>query len=124
MQAFSQGNLQALLDLLAADVAAWSDGGGKVLAALKPVCGAQKVARFLWAIQRRAQKLGWVYQTELVQVNGQPGFIYSAGGIVQSVVSLVTVGDRVQFIYFVRNPDKLKPRLFLLPGVAIQTTMT
>ncbi|MGF1521843.1 MAG: RNA polymerase sigma-70 factor [Leptolyngbyaceae cyanobacterium] len=109
MQAFSRGNLQGLLDLLAEDVAAWSDGGGKVVAALKPIYGASKVARFLRAIQRRAQKLGWVYQMQLVQVNGQSGFVYAVEDVIQSVVSIVIVDDRIRVIYFVRNPAKLKP---------------
>ena len=86
MQASNQGDLQGLLDLLADDITLWSDGGGKAIAALKPLHGAQKVARFLRAIQRRANKLGAVPQVELVQVNGQAGLVYSVAGVVQSVV--------------------------------------
>lgn len=107
MQVFSQGNLQGLLDLLASDVTVWSDGGGKVVAALKPINGSQKVARFLRAIHRRANRLGAVPQANLVLVNGQPGIVYSVEGIVQNVVALDVGDTRIQAIYFVRNPEKL-----------------
>ena len=108
MQAFSQGDLPGLLNILADDVTVWSDGGGKVTAALKPLQGGQKVAGFLKALHRRAGKLGEVRQAERVQVNGQPGIVYSISGVIDSVATLAVIGDRIQAIYFVRNPDKLK----------------
>ena len=108
IRAFIQGDLQGLLDLLAEDVTALSDGGGKVIASLKPIHGARKVAYFLRAIRHRAQKMGWVYQGELVQVNDQPGIIFTLAGAVSSVVTLNVVSDQIQYIYFVRNPEKLK----------------
>ena len=107
MQAFSQGELQGLLDLLTDDVTVWSDGGGKAIAALKPIHGAQKVARFLRAIHRRAHKLGVVPQATRVVVNGQAGVVYAAAGQVESVMTLDVVDAQIQTIYFVRNPDKL-----------------
>jgi len=48
LQASTQGDLQGLMALLAKDVTYWSDGGGQVAAALKPLQGAMKVARFCW----------------------------------------------------------------------------
>jgi len=108
IQAFSHGDLPGLLNLLADDVTCWSDGGGKVVAALKPLHGAQKVARFLRAIYRRTHKLGVVHQAELVQINAQLGIVYSVAGVVESVAMLDIVDNPIQSIYFVRNPDKLK----------------
>lgn len=108
MQAFSQGDLPGLLEVLADDVTVWSDGGGKVTAMLKPLHGAQKVAGCLRALHRRAVKLDCVPQAELVQVNGQPGIVYSVAGVVDSVATLEVADNRIQSIYFVRNPDKLK----------------
>ena len=108
MQAFSQGDMAGLLNILAEDVTLWSDGGGKVTAALKPLQGAQKVAGFLKAIHRRADKLGEVRRAEPVQINGQPGIRYFLAGAVESLATLAIVNDRIQAIYFVRNPDKLK----------------
>ena len=108
MQAFSQGNVQAFLDMLAEDVTLWSDGGGKVVAALKPLHGAQKIARFLRAIHRRGQKTGWVPQLRLAQVNGQPGLVFEIEERIESVMTLDEANGRIQTLYFIRNPEKLE----------------
>ena len=108
MQASRQGEIQELLDLLAEDIALWSDGGGKVVATLKPLYGAAKVARFLQAIERRQRKLGFKPEAERVQVNGQLGIIYRVGDRIDSVVAVDIVDDRIQTLYFLRNPDKLE----------------
>ncbi|MEO1400783.1 MAG: RNA polymerase sigma-70 factor [Cyanobacteria bacterium J06635_1] len=108
MQASQEGDLQGLLDLLAEDITLWSDGGGQVVATLKPLHGAAKIARFLRAIHRRYHKRGVDFDVERVQVNGQPGIIYTSDGNIESVVALDIADDRIQFLYFVRNPHKLQ----------------
>ena len=47
VHAFSAGNEEELTSVLAADVGFWSDGGGKVLAAQRPVFGREAVAHML-----------------------------------------------------------------------------
>ncbi|MEG3842275.1 hypothetical protein QT986_18830 [Microcoleus sp. herbarium14] len=47
LDASTKGDLQDLLLLLAKDVTFCSDGGGKVIAAIKPIHGGMKVARML-----------------------------------------------------------------------------
>ncbi|WP_019507208.1 RNA polymerase sigma-70 factor [Pleurocapsa sp. PCC 7319] len=106
--ASQRGDLQGLLDLLAEDITFWSDGGGKVVACLKPLHGAAKVAGFLRAIYRRSQKLGLKYELELVRVNGQPGIVYTLGSKLENVVAIDIVDNRIQSLYFMRNPNKLK----------------
>ncbi|EKU99646.1 RNA polymerase sigma-70 factor, TIGR02957 family [Leptolyngbya sp. PCC 7375] len=108
MQASQQGDFQGLLDLLAKDITLWSDGGGRVVACLKPLHGAAKVAGFLRAIYRRGQKLGWEYEIELAQINGQPGLIYTRDNTIETVVAIEMVDNCIQSLYFMRNPDKLK----------------
>ncbi|MEM9904620.1 MAG: RNA polymerase sigma-70 factor [Cyanobacteria bacterium P01_D01_bin.44] len=108
MRAAQQGDFQGLLDLLAKDITLWSDGGGQVVACLKPLHGAAKVAGFLRAIYRRGQRLGLGYEVELAQVNGQPGLIYTLNGEVASVVAIEIVDNQIQSLYFMRNPNKLK----------------
>ena len=51
------GDVQALVDLLAADAVSYADGGGKARATLLPIYGADKVAR-LWARLGAAQRAG------------------------------------------------------------------
>ena len=104
--ACDRGDLSGLIDLLAADITLCSDGGGKVKALLKPIQGATKVARFLIALRR--SKLIPQYNLELVRVNGQIGIVYYLEGVAQNVVTFEFNTRRIQSIYFVRNPDKLR----------------
>ena len=54
LRACGEGDLPALLATLAEDVTVWSDGGGKVQAARRPVEGREKVARFLLGLTKLA----------------------------------------------------------------------
>jgi RNA polymerase sigma-70 factor (ECF subfamily) len=105
LEASTQGNLQGLLALLAEDVTLWADGGGQVAAALKPLYGAVKVARFVLAIQSNFLSAA---RAELAEVNGQPGIIIWTGSDIHSVMMFNIVDGYVQAIYSIRNPEKLK----------------
>ena len=54
LRAVSEGDMPALIETLTDDVTVFSDGGGKVNAARKPVAGRDKVARFLTNLARLA----------------------------------------------------------------------
>ena len=105
LEALTQGNLQGLLALLAKDATFWSDGGGQVTAALKPLQGAMKVARFLLAIRQK-----WLSTsiTRLAEINGQPGMINLVDGCIDTVTTFDIVDGCIQSVYSVRNPEKLK----------------
>lgn len=105
LYASSQGNLQGLLTLLAKDVTFWSDGGGRVVAALKPLHGAMKVARFLLAIQRKGLS---ITSAQIVEINGLPGVLIRGESAVDSVMTFEIVDGYIQTIYSIRNPEKLK----------------
>ena len=81
LQASLSGDMEALLELLSDDVTLYSDGGGKTRAALKPIYGADYVARFL------AGYFG----------NGSP----------HSVVSVEVAEGSITAIRLVVNPEKL-----------------
>jgi RNA polymerase sigma-70 factor, ECF subfamily len=104
LDASTKGDLQDLLLLLAKDVTFLSDGGGQVVAALKPIHGAGKVARMLLAIRRK-----WLANavSRLAQINGQPGIIQYLHGNIHSAIALEIVDGYIQTIYSVRNPEKL-----------------
>ncbi|MFI6515530.1 RNA polymerase sigma-70 factor [Spirillospora sp. NPDC050679] len=108
LQAFQRavetGELQSLLDILAPDVVALSDGGGVRRALLRPVVGADKVARLLSAgwWRRGAER-----SVELVQVNGGPGLLVRVNGEIDGVVAVRVENGRVTGAYHVRNPEKL-----------------
>ncbi|HEY0904329.1 MAG TPA: RNA polymerase subunit sigma-24, partial [Marmoricola sp.] len=101
--AASTGQVQPLLELLAPDVVLRSDGGGKKKAALNPIHGADKVARFLAAVVPQDAEIGVRAGT----VNGAPALFLYLDGELDSVGTITTEGGLVKEIYLVRNPEKL-----------------
>lgn len=105
-EAAAGGDIDALLGMLAPDVAVHGDGGGKAQVARKPVAGRQQVSRHLTGLFRRGRKLG--FSVRLAWVNGQPGAVaHDAEGRVLSVFALEIADGMVQAIRAVVNPDKL-----------------
>jgi RNA polymerase sigma-70 factor (ECF subfamily) len=98
------GDLDGLLALLADDVTVWTDGGGKVRAALRPVTGPHRAARFLMTTARRMPADVVVREVDL---NGQPGLVFEENGSVTVALILDLCQDRVVDVRVVTNPDKL-----------------
>ncbi|MDA8369986.1 MAG: RNA polymerase sigma-70 factor [Nocardiopsaceae bacterium] len=103
-RAVETGDLQSLLDILAPDVVVLSDGGGVKQAILRPIVGADKVARLLAA---GLDMVGAEASVEPVQVNGCPALIVRLNGEIDGVLAVRTDSGFVTGIYFVRNPEKL-----------------
>ncbi|UFR06354.1 RNA polymerase sigma-70 factor [Streptomyces sp. Go40/10] len=103
-RAVETGDLQGLLDLLAPDVVALSDGGGVKQAMPRPVVGAEKVGRLLAA---GVAVWGPVSTVQRTEVNGHPALILRIDGEIDLVVALRMDDGRVTGIYSVRNPEKL-----------------
>jgi RNA polymerase sigma factor (sigma-70 family) len=105
-QAAAGGNMDALLGMLAPDVAFHADGGGKAQAIGAPLHGRERVARLLAGLFRRGRSLGTFLRP--AWVNGQPGAVgYDAEGQVFTVFELEMADGVVQAIRAVVNPDKL-----------------
>ncbi|MFF1867757.1 sigma-70 family RNA polymerase sigma factor [Streptomyces sp. CB03911] len=101
------GDLPALLRLLAPDVTLWADGGGKAVAAgLRPLHGRDQVARLLMS---RGPALAPRLDIRFQQVNGGPSAVLLIAGspFAVLVLDLDPDGETVRGIYFVTNPDKL-----------------
>ena len=109
LAAFSNGDLQALEELLADDVVAHGDGGGRVRAITRPVNGrGQGCPDAEWSGLRAAEALGGWYPSQ-VQVNGQPGAMVSdAAGKLIAVIILDIADGHIQALRRVANPDKLR----------------
>ncbi|MGH3372007.1 MAG: sigma factor-like helix-turn-helix DNA-binding protein, partial [Nocardioidaceae bacterium] len=103
-RAIETGDLQNLLDILAPDVVALSDGGGVKKAVPKPVVGSDKVARLLTA---GLNANGADMSAEPAQINGFPAVIVRLNGELDGVMAIRTDGGLVTGLYYVRNPDKL-----------------
>lgn len=101
------GNIQALRSLLAEDVVAYADGGGKVPASPQPVVGHEAViarhdvlAREFIGTPSHLIRYAWI--------DGLPGFVtIEAGGTVQTTALQIENG-KISAIYVIRNPDKLR----------------
>jgi RNA polymerase sigma-70 factor (ECF subfamily) len=103
--ALNTGDLQGLMDVLAPDVVAIADSGGKVRgAARRPVEGAERLARFLIGGMAKA---GGAVAVTAAWVNGQPGLRVELDGQVVAAVSLTVADGRVTRMYSIANPDKL-----------------
>ncbi|WP_165986210.1 RNA polymerase sigma-70 factor [Streptomyces sp. YIM 98790] len=98
------GDLHRMLASLAPDVVLWSDGGGKRSAALRPIEGADKVARWIMGVRERFGPA----VAHPAEVNGGPGAVFTVAGEVDSVVAVDVRDGRVVAIRVVRNPDKLR----------------
>jgi RNA polymerase sigma-70 factor (ECF subfamily) len=109
LAAVSNGDLQALEELLAHDVALHGDGGGRVRAITRPIHGRAKVARMLLSWMRRAEPFGgWLLRQ--VQVNGQPGAKVTdvAGKLFAVLVLDIAADGQIQAVRSIVNPDKLR----------------
>ncbi|HEX2590375.1 MAG TPA: RNA polymerase sigma factor SigJ [Rhizomicrobium sp.] len=97
----------ALVPLLKDDVILYSDGGGIVAAALNPIYGADKVARFTTGVIRKFG-VGANFSAAPTELNGAPGFILRNGIELHSALTVEVDGDQISAIYLVRNPEKLR----------------
>lgn len=92
-----------LLKLLAPDAGALSDGGGKARAALRPIEGAGRVARFILGL---ARKYDGRMSLERALVNSEPGLIVWINSS-PVVAAFETDGRHIARIFHILNPDKL-----------------
>ena len=99
------GDVERLAAMLADDVVAWSDGGGKTTAARKPIRGPMRVARFFTSLWRKG---AGHFSVHLVRVNGTPGLVVYLGARPYTVVAFDIAGGRVAAVRTVVNPEKLR----------------
>ncbi|MFG1854404.1 RNA polymerase sigma-70 factor [Actinomadura geliboluensis] len=107
LDAFREGDVDGLRELLAADVQMVGDAGGKAPQLGSRIIGIEKVAHALaWSVSRFVRAGAVLEQRE---VNGQPGAIVrDRDGKVLSTWALDVLDGRIQTIRTVNNPDKLR----------------
>jgi len=104
------GDINELMDLLAPEVTLWTDGGGKVRQAMRPIVGAPNVARWLaGTVQRPYEGVEIADMTaEVVDINGGPGIVIrGAGRIIATLTVDLDADGRIETIHNIANPDKL-----------------
>jgi len=100
--ACATGDLSGLLSMLSDDVVVWTDGGGKVRAAMRPVVGPYRSSRFLLNV---AKKLHGVPHATVL--NGQSATIFVDGDTVVATLVLDIMDGSIVGVRSVTNPDKL-----------------
>jgi RNA polymerase sigma-70 factor (ECF subfamily) len=105
-EAVASGDVSRLAGLLRADAIAVTDGGGRKTAALNPIIGADKIARFFIALA--GKNIGRDIRIEPAMINGTMGALLYLDGEIDHTISMAIDGDRIAAIYIVRNPDKLR----------------
>src|SRR6187399_2689020 len=100
------GNLEELMTVLHTNAELVADGGGKALAATRPVLGADRIAEFVIDV---VGKLRWSESDpQVVTINGAPGLLLRHPTFGNGTYSFDIADGRIRAIYVVRNPDKLR----------------
>lgn len=99
------GDLEGLMALLAPDVRLVGDSGGKSKAPLRVLESADHVGRFLVGVaQKGVPDITWRF----LELNGGPAVLVLSGGKPDAVFQLDILDGRIQSVYIIRNPDKLR----------------
>ncbi|MBF9068373.1 RNA polymerase sigma-70 factor [Streptacidiphilus fuscans] len=101
------GDMNRMMELLAPDVTVWSDGGGKIRAALRPLHGPDNVVR--WTLGVLARYLPGQLGVHPVNVNGKFGVLITADGVADDVLTAeLDENGLISEVRLIRNPDKLR----------------
>ena len=104
--AAASGDLDGIRATLAADAILYTDGGGIVRAARKPIYGADKIARFVVGVQRRP----WYppdIEFEAVRINGDFGMrMHSATEGFQGLMALEIQDGAIVAMRIFSNPER------------------
>ncbi|MFJ8111438.1 RNA polymerase sigma-70 factor [Streptomyces sp. NPDC096132] len=105
LAAAADGDLAGLMALLAPDARLVGDSGGLAKAPVRVLESADHVARFLAGVARKgAPDLSFRF----LEINGGPAVLVLSGDKPDSVLQLDVADGRVQSVYVIRNPDKLR----------------
>ncbi|UQW99306.1 RNA polymerase sigma factor SigJ [Streptomyces sp. RerS4] len=102
--AWQAKDINALIGLLDPAATAIGDGGGRVTALVRPIEGAEQIARF-FADRTLPGRLA----VRECTVNGQPGLAAHLDGAVVSVYAFDIADGGIRRIWAVLNPEKLRP---------------
>jgi RNA polymerase sigma-70 factor (ECF subfamily) len=111
LAAAGSGDVQALAAVLAPEVVAIGDGGGRFPAATRPVEGAERVARLYVGIFRGRRFDASTVTVDPVLVNGEPGLLvrgkWRDGRPLLAVLGVAVAGGLITGIFNQMNPDKI-----------------
>jgi RNA polymerase sigma-70 factor, ECF subfamily len=106
LAAAGAGDMEGLRELLAADAIMYTDGGGVVRAARKPIYGADKISRFMVRVQRKDGFPADPVFTAVL-VNGDPGVLLESATEGFLSIAAIEVGNgAIQTVRFFNNPER------------------
>jgi RNA polymerase sigma-70 factor, ECF subfamily len=112
LAAAEAGDLNQLVTVLAPDVVFLGDGGGQFPATQRPVTGADKVARFILGLFRRAPQDVSALRGSMVLVDGTLAVrgeaVFRDGRPFRFVMWFTVADGRVTGVFNQLNPDKLR----------------
>ncbi|TMR95700.1 RNA polymerase sigma factor SigJ [Nonomuraea basaltis] len=103
LEATLDGDVAGLERMLAEDVVAWSDGGGKAPALRHLLVDREKLLRYLLDLAGHPR----VTSITVGTANGEPAIVLDVDGRLFAVIVPEFYGDRITALYAVANPDKL-----------------
>jgi RNA polymerase sigma-70 factor (ECF subfamily) len=105
MAAAQLGDVATLEGLFASDVVSYSDGGGFMRAAQKPIVGRERVVRFMQALAVRYWKGVTVAP---VEANGQCCFALSRRGVVCALMTINASTQGIDQLMWMMRPSKIR----------------
>lgn len=111
--ATTSGDIDRIVGLLSNDAQVVADGGGHARVVLKPLQGAERIARLFHVIARQVSAHAARLDYRPVRVNGELGLLRFFNGTLHSVLAFETNEDRISSISIVANPAKMGEAVLL-----------
>ncbi|MEC2075776.1 RNA polymerase sigma factor SigJ [Metabacillus fastidiosus] len=108
MKSLNDGDFDTVLKLLSAEAVYYADGGGIIKAAIRPIETGEKICKLIQGLFNKYAQIDKEVKMIKANVNGEPGIIIYKGEKVLSVLSFQVQNHRINMIYNIVNPNKLK----------------
>jgi RNA polymerase sigma-70 factor (ECF subfamily) len=109
LKAARSGEVEPFARLLAEDAVLYSDGGGRVPAAIRPIETRERILRFLFGLVRKAEEMALSLEMRPIRINGETGVIIRNQEEIFGIMAFQLRGGRAASVFLLRNPEKLKP---------------
>ncbi len=106
MLRLNAGDVQGLIDLMAEDAVVYTDGGGVVSAAIRPITERERIVQVALHLHQKAQRSGPL-ELEFTAMNGGWALVTRQHGAVFSCMMLEASEHLIRNVYVIRNPHKL-----------------
>ncbi len=107
IDAVARRDIEGLVELLAPDAVAYTDGGGVVSAALVPVATRERIAQVTLHLVNKTEAEDGALQFRFAQLNGGEGLVVMQDQRIHSTIQVDVTDGLVTALYVTRNPHKL-----------------